>query len=138
MRPSALAVEDGAHVLQLDDVVRGLAAHGLDSVLVAEVVAALDGVVGVVLPGVVVTDGGVDAALSGDGMAAQGVDLAEQGDVDAGARDFEGGAHSRQTRSYDEDVVHCRSGSLDSRRGRRRGDLGLQRGTRPHDRTKRA
>ena len=56
MRPSARRSEDGAHVLQLDDVVGRLLAHGLDGVLVAEVVAALDGVVGVLLPGVVVAE----------------------------------------------------------------------------------
>ena len=111
-----LAVEDGAHVLELDDVVGGFAAHGLDGVLVAEVVAALDGVVGVLLPGVVVAERGVDAALCGDGMASKRIDLAQKGNVDAGARHFEGSAHSRETRSYYEDVMHCRSGSLDSRR----------------------
>ena len=54
----------------------GLGAEHLDGVLVAQVVAALDRVEGVVFPGVVLVDGGVDAALGGVGVAADGVDLA--------------------------------------------------------------
>ena len=45
-----VAVEDHPHILHGDDFVARLAAHHLDGVLVAQVVAALDGVVGVVLP----------------------------------------------------------------------------------------
>ncbi len=99
------AAEDGAHALELDDVGRRLPAHGLDGVLVAEVVAALDGVVGVGLPGVVLAEGSVDAALGSDGMAAQGVDLGEKGYVDTLTGGLEGGPHSRQAGSYDQDIV---------------------------------
>ena len=54
-----VAVEGDAEVLEVEDLVRRLAAHDLDRVLVAEVVRALDGVEGVRLPGVL----GFSAAL---------------------------------------------------------------------------
>ena len=61
----------------------GLGAEDLDGVLVAQVVAALDGVEGVVLPGVVLVHGGVDTALGGVRVAADGMDLADNRDVGA-------------------------------------------------------
>ena len=59
------AIEDHAHVLELDDRFRSLAAEHLDGVLVAQVVAALYRIVGVVFPGIVLFHSGVDAALRG-------------------------------------------------------------------------
>jgi hypothetical protein len=53
------AVERQAHLLEVEDRVDGLLAHALGSVLVDEVVAALDGVEGVPLP-VVVLDVGAE------------------------------------------------------------------------------
>ncbi len=71
-----VAVEDDAHVLELDDVARRLAAHHLDGVLIGEIVAALDRVERVRFPGVALADRGVDAALRGVGMAADRMHLA--------------------------------------------------------------
>ena len=75
-------VEDDAHVLQVDEFRPRLGAHILDGVLVAQVIAALDGVEGVVFPAVAaVGQGGVDAPLGGVGVAADGVNLADDGHV---------------------------------------------------------
>ena len=65
------AGEDRAPVLELDDVARRLAREELDRVLVAEVVGALDRVVGVDLGAVLgrVAERRVDAALGGAGVA---------------------------------------------------------------------
>src|SRR5690606_40285654 len=79
------AGEGDAVVLELDDGARGVLAHRLDGVLVAEVVRALDGVEGVPEPVVrlLVAEGGADAALRGAGVAAQRVELRDDGDVGA-------------------------------------------------------
>ena len=45
--PRLVAVEDHPHVFQLDDVLWGLAHADFDGVLIAEIVAALHGIVGV-------------------------------------------------------------------------------------------
>jgi hypothetical protein len=71
-------VEDDAHALQGQHLRAGLGAEDLDGVLVTEVVAALDGVEGVVFPGVGLVDSGVDAALGGVGVAADGMDLGDE------------------------------------------------------------
>src|SRR6059036_885497 len=85
LRDAALLVpaEDHPHALERMDVVWCLAAHHLDGVLIAEPQTALGGVVGVLLPGVVLAQGRVDATLCGDGMAADGMDLRDDGHVEA-------------------------------------------------------
>ena len=63
--PLIVAVEYDAHMLHRDDFVARLAAHHLNGVLVAEIVAAFDGVIGVFAPVVApVGQRRVDAALS--------------------------------------------------------------------------
>ena len=103
------AGEGAAHVLELEDVLRRLATEYLGGVLVDEEVAALDGVVHVQLPRVVVggvAERGGDAALGRAGVGAQRVDLGEDGDVDAGVLgDCERGAHAGETGPNDQDVV---------------------------------
>ena len=90
-----VAVEDHPHVLHGDNLVPRLAAHHLDGVLVAEIVAALDGVVGVVFPAVAsVGQGGVDASLGGVGVASHGVHLGYDGHVHTVLAGSEGGPHS--------------------------------------------
>ena len=89
-----VAIKDDAHVLELDDVGGGLAAHHLDGVLIGEIIAAFDRVEGVRFPRVVLGDGGVDAALRGARVAADGVDFGNDGDVGAGARRFQRGPHA--------------------------------------------
>ena len=114
------AGEGAAHVLELEDVLRRLAAQDLGGVLVDEEVAALDGVVHVQLPRVVVggvAERGGDAALGRAGVGSQRVHLGEDGDVDAGVRgDFERGAHPGETGPDDQDVVLEHS-DLSRRRG---------------------
>src|SRR5205085_6135306 len=74
-------VEGQAHVLELDDGIDRLAAHDLGGVLVDEVVAALDRVEGVPLPGVLldVGQGGAHPALGGTGVGPGGVELGDDG-----------------------------------------------------------
>ena len=75
------AVEGQPHVLQLVDRLDRLVAHELDRVLVAQVVGALDGVIGVPF-GVVfflAAERRADAALGGAGVRAGGVELADDG-----------------------------------------------------------
>ena len=101
------AGEDGAPVLELVDVARSLVAEDLDRVLVAEVVRALDRVVGVRL-GVVlgrVPERRVDAALCRARVAAGRVELRDDRDVGAGIVSLDRGAHACATRADHEYVV---------------------------------
>ena len=98
--PLLVAVEGDPHVLELEDLLRGLAAHDLDGVLVAQVVGALDGVEGVRLPRVLGVQRRVDPARRGVGVRADRMDLGQ---------DRRGGARRRPP--------HRR---LAGRRGRRR------------------
>ena len=101
-----VAAEDDAHVLHGDDLAARLAAHDLDGVLVAQVVAALHRVEGVVLPGVAALgEGRVYAALGRVGVAADGVDLRDDGHVRAPLLRGEGRPHACEPRAYDENVV---------------------------------
>src|SRR4029078_13278648 len=79
------AREDGAHLLEIEDVAGRLPAHDLDRILVAEVVGALDGVERVALGRVLrrIAEGGVDAALRRPGVRPGRVALREHAHVDA-------------------------------------------------------
>ena len=81
--PLLVAVEGHPEVLEVEDLLRRLAAHDLDRVLVGEVVGALDRVEGVGLPGVPRVQGRVDPALRGVGVRAHRMDLADDPDRDA-------------------------------------------------------
>jgi hypothetical protein len=70
-----VAVEGDARVLEPEDLARGLAAHDLDRVLIAQVVGALDRVERVRLPGVVGVERRVDAARRRVGVRAHRVHL---------------------------------------------------------------
>ncbi len=105
------AVEGQAHVLEVDDRVDGLLREDLRGVLVDEVVAALDRVVGVPL-GVVLFDvreGGGHAALRGAGVGSGRVELRDDADPRLGPALGLGrgdrGAHARTTGPDDHDVV---------------------------------
>ena len=87
-----VAVEGDAQVLEVDDLLRRLAAHDLDRVLVAEVVGALDRVEGVRLPRVVRVERRVDPALRGVRVRADRVDLRDDPDAHAGLGGGERGA----------------------------------------------
>jgi flavin-dependent dehydrogenase len=103
------AVERQPHLLEVDDRVDRLAAHDLGSVLVDEVVAALDGVEGVPLPVVLldVGEGGAHAALGRAGVGPGGVELGQHRGAGALAR-LERCPHARAARSDDDDVVLVR------------------------------
>ena len=100
-----VAVEGDAEVLEVEDLLRRLAAHDLDRVLVAEVVGALDRVEGVRLPGVAGVERGVDPALSGVGVRADRVDLADDPDRHAFLGGGEGGPLSGEAGADHEYVM---------------------------------
>ena len=100
-----VAVEGDAEVLEVQQLLRRLAAHDLDRVLVGEVVGALDRVEGVRLPAVVLVQRRVDPALGGVRVRADGVDLADDPDRDALLRSGKRGALSGEAGSDHQDVV---------------------------------
>ncbi len=99
------AVERQAHVLEVDDGVDGLFGEDLRGILVDEVVAALDGVEGVPLPGVLFDVGQCrgHAALRRTGVRAGGVELGDDRGLRAGAG-LDGRAHAGAAGSDDDDV----------------------------------
>src|SRR5262249_15762405 len=95
------------------DVAGRLGGEDLDRVLVADVVRALDGVVGVDLRRVVlrVPERGVDAALSRAGMAPGRVELRDHRNIRACIVRGDGRAHACAAGAHYEDVVltnHCK------------------------------
>src|SRR5206468_3276192 len=109
--PVGRAAEGEPQVLQLDDHGDRLFAHRLDGVLVAQVVAALDGVEGVPL-GVVfleVGEGGADAALRRAGVRAGGVELGDDRRAQVGvARQVDGRHQPRPAAAHHQRVVAVR------------------------------
>jgi hypothetical protein len=104
------AVEGETHVLEVEHGLDGLLREDLGRVLVDEVVATLDGVVGVPLPVVVldVREGRGHTALRRTGVRAGGVELRD--DVDDGARPgllggLDRGTHASATGADDYDLV---------------------------------
>ena len=114
-----VAVERDARVLEPEHLVRGLAAHDLDRVLVAEVVRALDGVEGVRLPGVVGVQRGVDAAGGGVGVRSDRMDLAHDRHRRPRAGRRQGGPLTGETGADDQDVVCGHAPHNSSRRSGR-------------------
>ena len=101
-----VTVEDHSHVLHGDDLVSRLAAHYLNGVLIGQIVAALDGVVCVVLPVVAaVAQSGVDAPLGGVGVASHGVYLRHDRHVHAILAGRVSGPHSRKARPDHQHVM---------------------------------
>ena len=104
MRPIGRAVEGQAHVFQFENGLDGLLAHELDGILVAEVIGALDRVVGVPF-GVVffeIAERRANAALRRAGVRAGGIQFADDGCL--GGR---GGVQTRhQTRAARADDDH--------------------------------
>ena len=104
--PFLISAEDHTHVLHGDDLMLRLTGQDFDCVLVGQVIAALDGLEGVVFPRIAsVGQGGVDASLSGVGVASYGVYLRYDGHVHAVLAGSEGGPHSGQARPDHQHVM---------------------------------
>ena len=104
------AAEGEPHVLQLVHHVRRLAAHDLDGLLVAQVVAPLHGVehvpLGPVAVVVHVAQGGADPPLRRAGVRAGRVQLADDGRADAGVpAQVQGGHEAGSPGPHDQRVV---------------------------------
>ncbi len=100
------AVERQPHVLEVDDRVDRFFREDLGGILIDQVVATLDGVVGVPLPVVVLDVGerGGHPALRGAGVRARGVELGDDRGGGVWSR-LDGGAHPGASRTHDDDVV---------------------------------
>ena len=103
--PVGRPVERQAHMLEVVDALDGLLAEDLGGGLVDEEVAALDGVVGVVLPRVIleVRQGGGDPPLGGAGVGPGGIELADDGGADPLAGLQRG--HQARASGPDDDAV---------------------------------
>ena len=102
-----LAAPGAAPVLELEKFLGRFFYEGFDGVLIAEPVAAGDGVVGVLVERVVGFDDAGGAAFGGDGVAPHGIDLGDDGDFEIGI-EFgysNGGAEASTTTSDQENVV---------------------------------
>ena len=86
-------------VLELREFARGLADKSLYRILIAEPIAARDGVIGVIVQAVIGTHDAGRPTLGGDSMAAHGIDLGDDRDSESGIgfRDGDGGAQSGPT-----------------------------------------
>jgi hypothetical protein len=109
------AVEGHAVMLEFDHDFVGLAAHELDRVLVAEPVGALDGVVHVPVPVILlgVAQAGGDAALSGHGMRARREDLGQHGGLVAGFGELDRGTQAGAA-GADDDRIEFANGVIHS------------------------
>ena len=121
--PVVQTAERAAPVVHLEDDARSVAGHLDGGVLVGQVVAALDGVEGVLLGRVVVAVGvvgerRVDAALRGAGVTAAGVDLAEDRHVQAGRLGLHGGAEPREPAADHDELMVWHALPLSSPRPR--------------------
>ena len=105
-RAVGVAVERHAEVLELVDHLRRHAAHGLDRVLVAEPVRALDRVVHVPEPAVLahVAERGADPALCGHRVRAGREHLRQHRNGQSCLRQRERGTHARAARADDDRV----------------------------------
>ena len=101
------AVKWQAHVLELNDGVHGVFGEDFRGVLVSQIIAALDGVVGVVdwLVFIQVAQCRADAALRRAGVAARGVELADDRDIRAALAGIERRHQARAARAYDDRVM---------------------------------
>ena len=101
------ARERQAHVVQLEDRSRAFLAHVFDSVLVTDVVRALDGIVHVPAPVVVRvgrSDGAGDAALGGYGVRTGREDLGDHGSLVTALGQLQRCAHAGAAATDDDGV----------------------------------
>ncbi len=94
-------------MLEFDNGSRGLAGHVVNGILVAEPVGALDGIVHVPPPVILVhvPEGSVDATLGGNGMTSRGEELRDTGSVEAGLGKTECCTETRATCADNESIV---------------------------------
>jgi hypothetical protein len=107
------AVEGHAHAVEEVDDAGGGFAHGFDGRLVGKEVAAVDGVVEVLVGGVAFAFevfGRVDAALGADGVGALDGDDGEEIDGAAGFGDLDDGCESGEASANDDDFGCCHLG----------------------------
>lgn len=99
--------EGDTEVLELDDGRRSLTSHVVDGVLVTEPVGALDGVVHVPVPVILVhvSQGSVDTTLGSNGVGTSGEQLGDTGGVEAVLGQAEGSAETRTTGAHHHSVV---------------------------------
>jgi hypothetical protein len=110
VRALGSAVEGHAHAVEEVDDGRGGLAHGLDGSLVGEEVAAVDGVVKVLVGGVALALevlGGVDAALGADRVRTLDGDDGEQVDGAACFGDLDDRREPGQPSANDDDSGCC-------------------------------
>ena len=101
-----VSIERHAHVLHIDQRLTSGAAHNFNGILVAQVVAALDCIVGMVFPIISpVGQSGVDTTLSGAGVAPYGMNLTDDRGVGATCPSGDGGSHSSQSRAYYQHIM---------------------------------
>ena len=124
-RAVRVAVKGHAEMFELVNDLRRLAAHELDGVLVAQPVAALDGVVEVVVPVVLghVAQARTDTALRSHGVRARREHLRQHRDIQAGARELQRRPHAGAAGADDHHIelalrnrrtqrTHCRRTNL--------------------------
>jgi hypothetical protein len=102
-----LAAPGAAPVFELEKFLRGFLDEGFDGVLIAEPIAAGNGVVGVFVERVVGFDDAGGAAFGGDSVAPHGINLGDDGDFEVGVNFgySYGGAEASTTTSDQENVV---------------------------------
>ena len=102
-----LAAPGAAPVLEPQHLLGGFLDEGLHRVLVAQPVAAGDGVVGMLVQAVPGLDHRGGAALRRDRVAAHGIDLGDHRDAELGMRlgDGDGGAQARASAAHHEHVA---------------------------------
>mmetsp|Transcript_30869 Transcript_30869/g.65337 ORF Transcript_30869/g.65337 Transcript_30869/m.65337 type:complete len:416 (-) Transcript_30869:68-1315(-) len=104
---------------QFQNRLRGLPTHVVNGVLVAQPIAALDGIVHVPPPIVRahVAEGGVDASLGGHGVRAGGEEFGHAGGFESGFAEAHGGAEAGAAGADDEGVVGVVDYGVVSREG---------------------
>lgn len=94
-------------MLKLDNRGGSLTGHVMDSILVAQPVRALDGIVHVPSPVILVhvAESSVDATLGGDSVTSSGKQLRDTGSVEASLGETKGGTETSTTGTDDEGIV---------------------------------
>jgi len=94
-------------VLQLDNTVRGLATHVMDSILITEPVRTLDSIVHVPSPVILahVSESSIDTTLGSDSVGTGREELGDTSSVETSLSKTEGGTETGTTGTDDESIV---------------------------------